>query len=301
MLSGLLLLNKPAGITSFDCIKKLKKIAASNDLGHGGTLDCFASGLLPVFFGNGLKLTRFFLESFPHLSTYQKTYEGIISFGAKTDTGDPSGQVIEERAPHNLDPAFIATQMQTFVSREYWQVPPNFSAKKIGGQRASDLMRSGQEVELKPCLVTIKNFELLNYQNNQAEFRVTCSKGTYIRSLVNDLALELNELAHLKNLVRTQIGPFSLPQAHSFEQIADMGALENAVLNLVAASSFLQDLNISDQETTELRQGKTHKVFSRIEDIVTQNDHTYRALNQNNLIALINRKANQKPTLLRVI
>ncbi|MBI3544170.1 MAG: tRNA pseudouridine(55) synthase TruB [Deltaproteobacteria bacterium] len=260
--SGILILDKPAGMTSFDCIRKLKKIWNRSDLGHGGTLDKFATGLLPVLAGEGLKLARFFLESYPGLPTYWKTYTGTFALGTSTETGDPEGAVVETRDAGMLTVERVQAAMDSFTGHAYEQMPPRYSAKKIGGERASDLARAGIEAELKPSLVTIRRFRCLGIEGARVHFEAECSKGTYVRVLATDLARKLDTVGHVAELRRTAVGTFEIASAVKFEQLEGIAAA--GLLDLNAATSFIPSLELISGELEQLRVGRTDLIATRL-------------------------------------
>lgn len=262
--SGLILLDKPSEMTSFDCIRELKKALNRKDLGHGGTLDKFATGLLPVLVGDGLKLVRFFLESYPELPTCWKTYQGVFTFGKRTATGDPEGEVIETKplsAPLSLNR--VQEAMASFIGATYEQRPPVYSAKKLQGFRASDLARAGETPELKAVPVTIKHFSCLGIEGNDVRFEVECSKGTYVRVIAEDLAARLGEVAYTSALRRTQVGNFKLDQATTLADLTSK-TTEKKILPMTEATAFLPRIEILENEIAELRVGKVTNVLARL-------------------------------------
>lgn len=260
---ALLLLDKPAGMTSFDCIRELKRGWKRTDFGHGGTLDRFATGLLPILMGEGLKLVRFFLDSHPALSTYWKTYTGVIELGRATETGDPEGAVIETRAVPLMTGEQIAAAMRTFVGCVYLQTPPAYSAKKIQGERASELARKGIAPELKPVAVTIQNFEYLGHEGAQVRFRAKCSKGTYIRVLAQDLARKLDTAGFVSSLRRDAVGDFELAQAIALEDALTRGPATTA-MTLAQATAFLPTFPLLPNEDALLAVGKVDGLLARL-------------------------------------
>ena len=198
--SGLILLNKSSGVTSFEALGEVKHALGTGKVGHTGTLDKFAQGLLVVLTGRALRLT-------PYFSHCDKQYKGRIRFGAETDTLDPEGNVIAEAQPPSRERAEQA--IKTFKG-EIMQKPPVFSAIHINGQRASKLARNGDVPEMKERPVTIYNLELVEWDPPFADIFVHCSSGTYIRSLARDIALAADSRAHLSSLTRTQVANFSL-------------------------------------------------------------------------------------------
>jgi len=204
---GLLLINKKSGITSFDTLREIKRALDTGKVGHTGTLDKFASGLLLVLTGRDLKLTQWF-------SHCDKQYTGKIHFGIETDTLDPEGSVIAEAEPPSREK--VEKALSEF-SGVIMQSPPAYSAIHINGKRASELARSGQVPEMKKREVTIHKIELRNWDPPFADIFVHCSSGTYIRSLARDIALAAGSRAHLCSLLRTQIADFKLEDAQGGE------------------------------------------------------------------------------------
>jgi len=198
--SGLILLNKSAGITSFDSLKCIKRSLKTGKVGHTGTLDKFAHGLLIVLVGKALRLSQWF-------TACDKKYKGRIYFGIETDTLDPEGAKIAEAAlPSRNDIEKVLSQFTGSIL----QAPPIYSAIHVNGKRASDLARAGLQPEMKKRPVTIHKLELLSWEPPFADIFVHCSSGTYIRSLVRDIALAAGSRAHLSELQRTHIGGFEL-------------------------------------------------------------------------------------------
>jgi tRNA pseudouridine55 synthase len=213
--SGIILLNKNPGITSFDTLRDIKRALGTGKVGHTGTLDKFAEGLLIVLAGKALKLSQWFTNC-------DKEYTGRICFGEETDTLDPEGEVIAQapvpsrEAVEKLLPQFTGDIMQA---------PPAYSAIHINGKRASALARSGQSPEMKKRPVTIHKLEIRNWQPPFADIYVSCSSGTYIRSLARDIALAAKSRAHLLTLKRTRVGGFRLEDAITVS--SEQGAVSN--------------------------------------------------------------------------
>jgi tRNA pseudouridine55 synthase len=207
---GLLLINKKPGITSFDALREIKRALDTGKVGHTGTLDKFASGLLLVLTGKDLKLTQWF-------SHCDKQYTGRIHFGIETDTLDPEGSVIAEAA---LPSREKAEQAILEFSGVIMQSPPAYSAIHINGKRASELARSGNVPEMKKREVTIHKIDLRSWDPPFADIFVHCSSGTYIRSLARDIALAAGSRAHLCSLLRTQIAGLKLEDAQGGESSA---------------------------------------------------------------------------------
>jgi tRNA pseudouridine55 synthase len=233
---GLILLNKSPGLTSFDALRDIKRILGTGKVGHTGTLDKFAGGLLLVLAGRALKLSQWFTHC-------DKQYEGTIYFGAETETLDPEGAVIAN-APipsrENVEKA-----LSQFLG-EIEQAPPAYSAIHIDGERASALARRGETPEMQKRPVTIFRLDLLSWEPPYAKIFVHCSSGTYIRSLARDIALASGSRAHLTTLLRTQVGGFRLQGAMSNEQLT----MNNEQL-AISHSSSLPFLHPIDKSVIE--------------------------------------------------
>jgi tRNA pseudouridine55 synthase len=208
---GVLIVDKPAGLTSHDVVNRVRRILQQPSVGHLGTLDPLATGVLPLVTGNLTRLAQFYGAS-------QKTYEGIIRFGFATDTYDSDGEPAS--SPHTVNVSL--EQMQKLANPFIGlieQVPPPFSAKKIKGVPAYKLAREHQDVALKPVQVEIKEFEILGVEGDQASFRARVASGTYMRSVAHDMGQQLGCGAHLQSLRRTVLGEFALSQAHTLEEL----------------------------------------------------------------------------------
>ncbi len=204
-MDGLLILDKPAGCTSHDVVLRVRRALKVRKVGHGGTLDPDATGVLLVAVGQA---TRFF--SF--LAGLDKTYEGTIRLGFSTDTYDASGRPTSEETSDFPPIDSLMAAMQRFQG-ENLQAPPPYSAKKVGGKPGYKLARSNQEFTLKSVLVTVRAFVLRSYAPPLVEFEMTCSSGTYVRSVAHDLGRSLGCGAHLLSLRRTSVGPFTVAVA----------------------------------------------------------------------------------------
>ena len=198
---GILLLDKPAGMSSNQAVQRVRWLFQARKAGHTGTLDPFATGLLPICLGEASKTAAFMLDA-------DKCYEARARLGVATDTGDIEGAVIREEAPPELDAAAIEAALERFGG-DIEQVPPMYSALKHRGRPLYELAREGKKVERAPRAVTIHELECLAWQPPDLAFRVRCSKGTYVRTLAEDIAAALGSCAHLRELRRTASGAFS--------------------------------------------------------------------------------------------
>ncbi len=221
-MNGLLVIDKPGGVTSHDVVATLRRITAEQSIGHLGTLDPMATGVLPLLLGRFTRLAQYF-------SAAEKTYTGSIRFGFATDTydaeGEPTGPVHQ--------PELSLERVRDAAARfhgEIQQLPPPFSAKKIAGVPAYKLARAGKPVELKPATIRIVRFEILSLDSSDARFEMSVSAGGYVRSVAHELGQQLGCGAHLATLRRTQAGPFTLADSCTLEDLkpftGDVGALE---------------------------------------------------------------------------
>lgn len=211
-MKGIVIMDKPAGITSFKALGLIKKAYGTKRVGHTGTLDPDATGVLPILIGNATRAAEL-------ITATDKEYITTILLGVKTDTLDLSGNVLEKREV-NVTDGDIRTAVAHFVG-EIEQIPPMYSAISVDGQRLHTLARQGIEVERKPRPVVIHEIEILNISPPELTLRVSCSKGTYIRTLADDIGERLGTLACVKTLCRSRTGMFDLSIAHTPEEIAN--------------------------------------------------------------------------------
>lgn len=216
MIDGILLINKQAGITSYDVIRKLKRVLPKGQkVGHAGTLDPFATGLLIILLG---KYTKKMVE----ILEMEKEYVVKAEFGYATDTQDVTGRkTIEVANLEFVKESKIMNLIEENFIGEIKQIPPQFSAKKIKGRKAYEFAREGEGVKLKPTVVTVKKFEIINYNWPIVSFKILCSSGTYVRTLVNDLGELLGTYATAVELKRTRIGEYTLENAIKSEEISE--------------------------------------------------------------------------------
>lgn len=231
-IDGVLLLDKPLGMTSNDALQKARRLYSAAKAGHTGTLDPLATGLLPLCFGEATKFSADLLDA-------DKTYVARLKFGVATDSGDAEGQVIATR-PVRFDEAQLQALLPRFTG-DIEQVPPMHSALKRDGRPLYELARQGIEVERQPRAVTIHALELLEFAGDEAVLRVACSKGTYIRTLAIDLGEALGCGAHLIGLRRTEVGRLRLEQAVTLETLAGLEESERGGY-LQAPDALLQEL-----------------------------------------------------------
>ena len=245
---GVLTVDKEEGETSFGVVRKVKKLLEVGKVGHAGTLDPFATGLLLVLVGQGTKLS-------PYLMAGDKTYLGTLTLGVETDTLDRTGRVTTVKPVPELDPELVREKAKAFVG-ETQQTPPAFSALKVQGKRAYSLARKGLPVSLEKRWVRIKEWSLLSLDLPDVTFRVVCSSGTYVRTLAADLGKELGVGAHLKTLRRTAIGPYGVEDAlPSGAMGAAAETVKERIIPLRYALPHFTEVQVDERTALQVRRG----------------------------------------------
>lgn len=211
-MDGIFNINKPTGMTSHDVVAKIRRLLQQKRVGHAGTLDPAAGGVLPICVGQATRVAEYLSES-------GKAYQAEIVFGVATDTYDAEGAVIATASPADLALARIEEALQHFLGPQM-QVPPRYSAVKIQGQPAYKRARAGEEITLEPRPIVIYSLEVIDWIPPRLALAIECSKGTYIRSLAHDLGMQLGCYAYLDALVRMRSGPFTLYESITLEQLA---------------------------------------------------------------------------------
>ena len=210
-MNGLLIVDKPGGMTSHDVVVRVRRATGESSIGHLGTLDPMATGVLPLLLGKYTRLAQFF-------GSLEKTYTGTIRFGFATDTYDAEGQASGESVSVSLTLEQVRSAAAQFLG-EIEQMPPPFSAKKTGGKRAYELARAGETPKLKAAQITVKAFEITAFDGDAAAFRMTVSAGGYVRSVAHEMGVALGCGAHLASLRRIAAGPFGIEEAISLADI----------------------------------------------------------------------------------
>jgi tRNA pseudouridine55 synthase len=249
---GVLVCDKPAQMTSHDVVARVRRLAGQRRVGHGGTLDPPATGVLVLALGRATRLL-------PFLPTEPKRYLAEVAFGAETDTLDATGTVTATAAADSVDEPGLRAALAGFLGPQQ-QVPPMVSAIKIGGERLYAKARRGEEVERAPRPIVIHELELLGFAGGErplATLAVVCSGGTYVRSLAADLGRALGTLAHLASLRRTAVGRFTEAEAQTLEELAEPGRLEAAVLDPAAAMASTATRALTPAEASALATGRT--------------------------------------------
>jgi tRNA pseudouridine55 synthase len=249
MVDGLVVVDKPAGCTSHDVVARLRKIYGQRKVGHAGTLDPDATGVLLVGLGRVTRLLRF-------LQAETKTYRGTVRFGVATSTLDAAGEVLD-RVPMMVSRDDVVAATRRFIG-DIEQIPPMVSAVRVGGRRLHEIARAGEEVERVPRCVTVGRFDVEEFEPGPyplATVLVECSSGTYVRTLAADLGAALGGCAHLESLRRLAIGTFGVDEAHTLEEIAADAAA--AVLAPVVAMRDLERVDVDAEQARAVAHGAT--------------------------------------------
>lgn len=265
-IDGIFILDKPTGMSSNHALQRIKRLFGARKAGHTGALDPLATGLLPICLGEGTKFTQFLLDA-------DKRYQTTAQLGVRTDSSDADGEVIETKPCEHITQAMVEAELPQFRG-EITQVPSMFSALKHNGQPLYKLAREGKKVEVKSRQVTIYDLTLMSMADTQVRMDITCSKGTYIRSIVEDLGLALDCGAHVAQLRRLQAGPFKAEQMLTFEQLDELiasvhrefdgnapesaifDALDKLLLPADTAVLHLNAVQLCAQQSGALQQGK---------------------------------------------
>lgn len=226
-MQGILIINKPKGFTSQDVVSKVKKILNIKKAGHTGTLDPMATGVLPVLLGNYTKLSKYLIE-------HDKAYIATIKLGEKRSTGDSEGEIVETKkvSSDKISEQNVKKVLESFLGKQK-QTPPIYSAIKVDGKKLYEYARQGIEVKVEPRDIEIYNIKLLSIKDLEIEFEVNCSKGTYIRSLCEDISLKLDTVGYMSSLKRVLVDRFSIDNAIDFETLEkEKETVENRLITM---------------------------------------------------------------------
>lgn len=256
MANGILIVDKPEGWTSQDVVSKLRGVFHERRAGHGGTLDPMATGVLPLFFGRATRAVEFFEHA-------DKTYEAGLRLGLVTDTQDTTGTVLEETSCTVTEEGL--KEALTHFTGELDQIPPMYSAIKIGGKKLYELARKGQEVARKARRITVFSLELLDFDGVNARLRIHCSKGTYVRTLCHDIGAFLGCGGCMSSLRRVQAGAYTAGQSYTMEQLLSCEAPEQLLLPV--DSLFLADpvLPLTEAQEKCVRNGAAFTLYGKKE------------------------------------
>ena len=263
-MNGILIIDKPAGITSHDVVYKVRRALKTKRVGHTGTLDPFATGVMVILVGQATRLAQF-------LDKDVKEYEAVVRFGFETDTGDVTGVrsaecgVRSEEIPALLERADWE-EIFTAFRGAIQQIPPMFSAKKIDGKKLYELARKGETVERKPVNITIHRLDVaadkeFRIPQSELRIRVACSAGTYIRTLAEDIGRRIGTGAHLTELRRTAAGKFSISQAITLDQLAELEEPASRLIPMEDAVNHLARIELNEDRAAKTRNGLSTRVF----------------------------------------
>lgn len=256
-MDGVVVIDKPRGISSHDAVQRLRKLLNVKRVGHLGTLDPLATGVLPLVVGKATRLSQFFLN-------HDRAYETEIRVGFATNSYDADGEPLGEPQAVTLDRDAVMQALEPFRGR-FEQTPPPVSAKKIGGTPAYKLARKNVEVELEPVEIEIYELELLSVEGDRIRLSMRCSSGTYVRSLAHDLGLALGPGAHVTELRRTAVGEFDLSMAHTFDELAERKAADTLEEAFVDATELLPDMpaqRVDETAAVRIQHGRDFRTLA---------------------------------------
>lgn len=272
-MDGIIIINKEKGCTSHDIVYKAKKIF-NKKVGHTGTLDPNATGVLPLLVGKGTEISKYLIN-------HDKTYEAILQLGKKKDTADSEGQTIEEKkiTPEMLEEQNVKNVLKSFEGKQE-QVPPMYSAIKVNGKKLYEYARKGEKIEIKPRKIEIYKIDLIkiDIENKTIEFKVECSKGTYIRTLCENIAEKLETVGYMKELKRTKVGEFEIEDAIKIQE------LEN---EKIKQSNFITLEKYFDKnEKIVLEDAKLKLFLNGVKLTYNNKDGIYKIYNKNRFIGI---------------
>lgn len=250
-MTGIVIVDKPAGWTSQDVTARLRRVFGTRRIGHGGTLDPMATGVLPVFVGRATRGVEFFEHA-------DKTYEAVLRLGTVTDTQDSTGTVLEKR-PAAVTEAEFRDILPKFTGK-IAQVPPMYSAIKVDGKKLYELARAGKEVERKPREITIFSLELLEFSGETAKIRVHCSKGTYIRTLCHDIGAALGCGACMETLRRTAAGEYTLADSVGLDTLLNAERPEDYLRDVDTLFRQYPAVTLTEKQTLRCRNGNSFSI-----------------------------------------
>ena len=276
-MNGIIIINKPKDCTSHDIVHKIKKITKEK-VGHTGTLDPMAQGVLPILIGKATQCSKYLIN-------HDKTYNVELKLGIKTDTADSEGKVINQEDVKDsiLEEEHIKRALETMIGKQE-QIPPKYSAIKVNGKKLYEYARKGQEVEIKPRKIEIYNIELIkiNPKDKKIEFNVSCSKGTYIRSLCEDIAEKLGTIGYMSKLIRLKVGEFSIENSITIEQIEKSKNQEKTIIeNLITIEQQFKKC-----ESIILNKKQLEQFLNGMKIKQDKKDGIYKIYNENNFIGL---------------
>ena len=271
-MNGVIIVNKSKGYTSHDIVAKVKKITGEK-VGHTGTLDPLATGVLPLLIGKGTLCSKY-------LMNHDKTYKVVLKLGIKKSTGDEEGDIVQEKTVDKgiLNQKNVKTVLESFLG-EQEQIPPIYSAIKVNGKKLYEYARKGQQVEIEPRKITIYDIKLLKIDKASFEiqFEVSCSKGTYIRSLCEDIAKKMGTVGYMKKLQRTRVGTFTIEQSILLEDLNK----ENVEKHIITIEKLFENL-----ENIELNEKKLQLFLNGVKLSVDLKDGIYKIYSNEQFIGI---------------
>lgn len=243
-MDGVLIINKPKGYTSHDIVNIVKKELNTPKVGHAGTLDPNATGVLAILIGNATKISKYLIE-------HDKIYIAELQLGEKSSTGDLEGEIVEKKEIPKLDIEEINNVLKSFLGKQQ-QIPPIYSAIKINGKKAYEYARKGNKLKIEPREIEIMNISLIKFQNNVITFKVKCSKGTYIRVLCEDIAEKLGTVGLMKNLCRIRVNDFDLENSYTLDDVKNKNI---QVINIEEIFKQQPYIKLNDKETKHFLNG----------------------------------------------
>lgn len=250
-MNGIVIIDKPADWTSQDVVSKLRGVLHERRIGHGGTLDPMATGVLPVFVGRGTRAVEFFEHA-------EKTYEAVLHLGISTDTEDITGNILQKQDVQISEAAFLGILEQ--FRGEIQQIPPMYSALKINGQKLCDLARKGKDVERKPRTITIYKLECLEFDGIFARLLVNCSKGTYIRTLCKDIGQALGCGGCMESLRRVSAGAYTIDEAVPLQTLVDAADPERYLRPVDSMFTAYPAVTLTEKQTLRCKNGNSFSI-----------------------------------------
>ena len=270
-MDGIIIINKPKNYTSHDIVRKAKKLL-NEKVGHTGTLDPNATGVLPLLIGKGTELSKYLIE-------HDKIYEAVLKLGEKTDTADGEGKVLESQ---NVEQSILKKEniekIFNNLEGKQEQIPPMYSAIKLNGKKLYEYARKGIEVEVKPRTIEIYKLELIKIENMEITFRVSCSKGTYIRTLCEKIAEELGTIGYMKDLKRIQVGEFNIKDSITIEELENQEIVSNKFITI--------EKYFNDYEKIVLNERKLQLFLNGVQLTYELKDGIYKIYKENEFVGI---------------
>ena len=267
-MDGILIINKPKGYTSHDIVNILRKELHTKKIGHTGTLDPNATGVLPILVGQATKISKYLIE-------HDKTYIAELKLGEKSSTGDTEGEIIERKDIPAITIEKVEAVLKSFLGKQL-QTPPIYSSIKINGKKAYEYARNGETVDIPPREIEIMSICLKSFEKDIITFEVECSKGTYIRVLCEDIAKKLGTVGLMRNLTRTRVDEFKIEKSYTLEQVKNKE--EISLIGIEEAFKTKNNINLDDRKTKLFLNG-VQLTFDKQDDI-------YRVYNRNKFLGL---------------